>query len=295
MLAPDEELLNKYKISKTIGKGQFGRVYLAEEFSSPRKVAIKALRTDLPSSQLEEAEELFRPRKVAIKALRTDLPSSQLEEAQERFRREIEIGGVLAHPNIVRVLTSEQVGDTVYLVLDYMPGGSLRERLEQTRQLSVTEATQIALQIAEALGYLHQHSLDLVHRDVSPDNILFSGEGAAHLADFGVVQSPKYSGSRFETEHDRWHPVNPHYSPPEAWEPQVLSASADVYMLGAVLWEMLTGRNYNKEQNLPFCHFRTDVPDDLITIIERLNYGITFCAYRHEQNLNIRIWYRFVV
>lgn len=242
MLNPEQILLDKYEIIKLLGEGAFGRVYLARERLTGRE--------------------------VAINELREDLPSERAAEARQRFEREIQIGAGLDHPRVVKIITHEKQGSEVYLVQEYLPGGSLRTRLNN-RPLAVDEAVHIACDIAEALAYVHEHPLDLVHRDISPNNILLDAEGRAKLGDFGIVQSPQHSTTRWQGGSEG-HPGNAHYRAPEALRTEPLRPSADVYMLGAVLWEMLTGRTYKQQEpnTLPR-QLRSEVPPALETIIMR--------------------------
>ena len=241
MLRPGQILLDKYEIVRLLGEGAFGRVYLAQERLTERKVAIKELREDLP------------PERAA--------------EARQRFEREIQIGARLDHPRVVKIITHEKQGSEVYLVQEYLPGGSLRTRLNNG-PLAVDEAVHIACDIAEALAYLHQHPLDLVHRDISPNNILLDAEGRAKLGDFGVAQSPQHSATRWQGGSEG-HPGNAHYRAPEALKAEPLHASADVYMLGAVLWEMLTGRLYCQHCSETPSQWRDDgdIPTELETTL----------------------------
>ncbi len=242
-LQSGQVLLGKYRILRIIGEGSFGRAYLADENLTHRK--------------------------VAVKALRHDLPDSRQQKARERFEREIEIGSQLEHPHIVRMITYERQDDDVYLVLEYMEGGSLREQLDEKGPLQVNEAIRVAMDVCDALAYVHNHQLDLVHRDVTPSNILFTADGTAKLMDFGVMQSPGYTFTRWAGG-GREHPGHPFYRAPEARFSEPLRANADVYMLGCVLWEMLTGRTYKHQaRGTPPSAFRPEIPVNLDVIVAK--------------------------
>ena len=234
----------KYELLRRLGSGSFGEVWLALEVNSNTQVAIKVGRA-------------------------TD------EQIQERSQREMRISRPLDHPHLLRAETVEQEGENLYLVFPYAAGGSLRQRLDEQpgRRLPVEEAVQIAVAVAEGLGYLHEQ--DLVHRDVHPGNILFTGDGVAKLCDFGLVQSPAFSDELWYGRRvgDR-HPGNVHYQPPEAWAEEgkplkPLPISGDVYMLGAVLWEMLTGRLYYNHSGKSASELRPEVPKWLDQLAQR--------------------------
>lgn len=253
-LVPGEILLEKYRVLRLIGVGAFGRVYLAEE-------------------------ELSR-RKVAIKVLRYDLPELHLEEARERFERESEVWSQLDHPHVVKMYTSGKEGDAICLVLEYMAGGNLRQRIDQDGALPVADALRIGIEIAEALQYVHDHPLDLVHRDVTPRNIMFTADGVAKLMDFGVVQVPGETFTRWAGG-EREHPGHPFYRAPEALRSEPLRCSADVYMLGCVIWEMLTGRRYkNRPFGTPSSALRPDVPAEIDRVVKKALLGNANARYQ---------------
>ena len=245
MLEQGKTIVNgKYQLIRRLGSGSFGEVWLALEVNSNTQVAIKVGRA-------------------------TD------EQIQERSQREMRISRPLDHPHLLRAETVEQEGENLYLVFPYAAGGSLRQRLDEQpgRRLPVEEAVQIAVAVAEGLGYLHEQ--DLVHRDVHPGNILFTGDGVVKLCDFGLVQSPAFSDELWYGRRvgDR-HPGNVHYQPPEAWAEEgkplkPLPINGDVYMLGAVLWEMLTGRLYYNHSGKSASELRPEVPKWLDQLAQR--------------------------
>ena len=205
---------DRYTIERELGRGGMATVYLAEEKKHGRKVAIKVLRREISA------------------ALGT-----------ERFLREIGIAARLAHPHIVPLIDSGDAGGLLYYVQPHVPGGSLRERLLETRQLPIKEAVRIAQEIGAGLDFAHRKGF--VHRDVKPENILFA-DGHAVLADFGVARACCDA----EEDVDQGGAVTevgfvvgtPEYMSPEqaSGEPD-LSAASDVYSLGCVVYEMLAG------------------------------------------------------
>jgi serine/threonine protein kinase/tetratricopeptide (TPR) repeat protein len=200
---------SRYRLSGEIGRGGMATVYLAEEVKHGRAVAIKVLRPD------------FAPAFGA-----------------ERFHREIGIAARLSHPHLVPLIDSGEAGGMLYYVSAYLTGGSLRDRLRREHSLSVADAARIASEIGAGLDFAHRAGF--VHRDVKPENILFA-DGLALIADFGLARAtcgePKerVTGSGFAVG-------TPDYMSPEqaAGEPD-LDARSDIYSLGCVVFEMLTG------------------------------------------------------
>lgn len=218
-------ILNKYKILQEIGHGAMGRVWLAEEI-------------------------IFGNRLVAIKETRRDLPPNEVEEVQRRYQQEVQIYAALQKvqaPNIVPVYTVEPYEELALLIMAYMPNGDLDHLLRQHGGgLPLDHALEIAAAILQALRAAHEHTLEIVHRDVKPPNVLFDGANKAHLADFGLAQLGGTSG-RSQLEGVRKHPGTPAYMAPEQETSNgYLTPAADVYAVGCVLFEMLTGKRYKR-------------------------------------------------
>ena len=199
---------DRYEVERTIGSGGMATVYLAWDRRYDRKVAIKVLADHLTS---------------AIGA--------------QRFHREIGIIARFQHPHIVPLYDSGEVEGRLYYVMPYVEGESLRERLEREGPLPVSEAVAVARQIAAALSYAHEH--DVVHRDVKPGNVLLSS-GEAVVADFGIARGTGSGGSSRLTKTGVTS-GSPGYMSPEQWADESVDHRADVYALGCVLYEMLTG------------------------------------------------------
>jgi Tol biopolymer transport system component len=182
------------------------------------------------------AQDLKHDRKVALKLLRPELAAIL---GGERFLTEIKTTANLQHPHILPLHDSGEAGGTVYYVMPYVEGESLRERLTREQQLPVEEAVQIALEVADALEYAHAQGV--IHRDVKPENILLHG-GHALVADFGIALAASRSeGATRMTETGMSLGTPAYMAPEQAMGERAITPKADIYALGAVLYEMLSG------------------------------------------------------
>ena len=202
-------LADRYQILREVGAGGMATVYLAEDVKHHRQVALKVLRPELAA---------------VIGA--------------ERFLKEIETTANLQHPHILPLFDSGTVDGTVFYVMPYVEGESLRDRLTREKQLGTEEAVRITREVASALDYAHRKGI--VHRDIKPENILLH-DGQALVADFGIALAASNTGSTRMTE-TGMSLGTPHYmSPEQAMGERTLDARTDVYALGCVLYEMLSG------------------------------------------------------
>ena len=198
-------LAARYKIERELGQGGMAKVFLAHDLKYERMVAVKVLRPDLSA-----------------------------EVGAQRFLREIQIAARLHHPHILPLYDSDQAGELVYYVMPYIEGETLKSRLARERQLPVTDAIQIAREVADALSYAH--NAKVVHRDIKPANILLDS-GHALVADFGVARA--IGGGQTSSGHVIGTPA--YMSPEQVDGSEYLDGRSDIYSLGAVLFEMLTG------------------------------------------------------
>jgi Tol biopolymer transport system component len=174
-------------------------------------------------------------RKVAIKVLKPEL-SAVL--GAERFLQEIRVTAHLQHPHILPLFDSGTVDGLVYYVMPYVAGESLRQALRRERQFPIEDAVQIAGEVASALDYAHRQGV--IHRDIKPENILLH-EGHATVADFGIALALRAAGGSRITETGLSLGTPEYMSPEQAAADREIDARTDVYSLGAVLYELLTG------------------------------------------------------
>lgn len=179
------------------------------------------------------AEQMPLGREVVVKVLHAHLARDN--EMTERFRREAEAAARLVHPYICPLLDFGQSGDTVYIVMPYLSGGSLADRVQRERAVPGPSTASAAAQVAVALEHAHQRGV--VHRDVKPDNILFDESGNAFITDFGIATARFHgrltaSGRAMGT---------PHYMSPEQAMGKLVDGRSDLYALGVVMYEALVG------------------------------------------------------
>jgi serine/threonine protein kinase len=202
-------LPDRYRIERELGAGGMATVYLAEDLKHNRKVAVKVLKPELA---------------VAIGA--------------ERFLAEIKTTANLQHPHILALHDSGEVNGTVFYVMPYVEGESLRDRLDREKQLPVDDAIRIAGEVADALQYAHERGV--IHRDIKPENILLQ-RGHAVVADFGIALAASKTGGSRMTETGMSLGTPTYMSPEQAMGAREVDSRTDIYSLGCVLYEMLAG------------------------------------------------------
>ncbi len=213
-------LADRYRVDRVIGEGGMATVYLAEDLKHKRQVAVKVMRPELAATL-----------------------------GSERFLREVEIAAQLNHPNILPMFDSGTVVDSqqstvdsrpstiLYYVMPFVEGESLASRLSREGELPVPVALQLAREVAEALGYAHKRGI--IHRDIKPANILLH-EGHALVADFGIARALDAEGEAI-TRTGLAIGTPQYMSPEQSTGDKTVDARTDIYALGAVLYEMLTG------------------------------------------------------
>ncbi len=204
-----DALADRYRLKREVGRGGAAVVFVAEDLQHGRPVAIKVIRPEVAGSL-----------------------------GHERFLREIQVAARLTHPHIVPLFDSGEADGLLYYVMPFVKGETLKDRLERSGALDLDEALRIAREVADALAYAHGHGL--VHRDIKPENIMLSS-GHAVVADFGICRAMDEAGGDGLTQTGLTLGT-PAYMSPEQWsDPDKVDGRSDIYSLGCVLYEMLTG------------------------------------------------------
>ena len=202
-------LADRYRIERELGEGGMATVYLCEDVKHDRKVALK----------------LLKPELAAVLGA-------------ERFLQEIKTTAALQHPHILPLFDSGAADGFLFYVMPFIKGETLRDKLNRETQLGVEEAVRIAREVADALDYAHRNGV--VHRDIKPENILMN-DGRPMVADFGIALAVSAAAGGRMTE-TGLSLGTPHYmSPEQATAEKEITARSDVYSVGSVLYEMLTG------------------------------------------------------
>jgi len=202
-------LAGRYLVERELGQGGMATVYLAEDLKHKRKVALKVLKPDLAAVL-----------------------------GAERFVQEITTTASLQHPHILPLFDSGTADGFLFYVMPYVEGETLRSKLDREAQLGIDEAVRITTEVADALDYAHRHGV--IHRDIKPENILLH-DGRPMVADFGIALAVSAAAGGRMTE-TGLSLGTPHYmSPEQATAERELTPRSDIYSLGSVLYEMLTG------------------------------------------------------
>src|SRR6266498_1764362 len=200
-------LSERYRLESKLGSGGMSTVYLARDTTLERWVAVKVMHREI-----------------------TDQP-----DQLERFRREARAVAQLSHPNVVAVIDAGEDGGYPYIVFEYVDGETLKQRIGRLGRLAVDEAAAYAIEVGRGLAAAHARQL--VHRDVKPQNVLIDPEGRAKVTDFGIARSLESDGL---TKTGRVLGTTDYVSPAQAMGHGV-DARSDIYSLGVLLYEMLTG------------------------------------------------------
>lgn len=207
MLSKGQKINDRYEIIKTIGEGGMANVYLANDTILDRKVAIKVLRGDLSND-----EKFIR-----------------------RFKREALSVSNLSHPNIVEVYDVGEEEGNYYIVMEYIEGKTLKQLLQKRGALTLNEVIDIMLQLTDGLA--HAHDAYIIHRDIKPQNIMIEDNGLVKITDFGIAMA--LNSTQLTQTNSVMGSV--HYLPPEQANGKGSTVKSDIYSLGILMYELLTG------------------------------------------------------
>ena len=211
MLSKGQKVNDRYEIVKTIGEGGMANVYLADDTILDRKVAIKVLRGDL----------------------------SQDDKFIRRFQREALSVSNLSHPNIVEVYDVGEEDGNHYIVMEYIEGKTLKQLLKKRESLTLTEVIDIMTQLTD--GIAHAHESYIIHRDIKPQNIMIEDDGRVKITDCGIAMA--LNATMVTQTNSVMGSV--HYLPPEQASGKSATVKSDIYSLGILMYELITG-------NVPF-------------------------------------------
>ncbi|MBN1219242.1 MAG: serine/threonine protein kinase [Anaerolineae bacterium] len=212
MLEPGQKLF-EYEIVRLLGQGGFAAVYEARDRVLDRRVAVKQLLLD----------------------------KAKNEKNVKRFIQEARVAAALEHPNVVTIYGLRIEDKRIYMILEYLPGGSLRDMLDQQGKLPVQQGIKLITGICEGLAKLHARGI--VHRDIKAENILLTADGRPKITDFGIAHVPQKAGGMALTKAG-FQPSTVIFSSPEQFRGDELDVRSDVYQVGELMYHLLTGRHY---------------------------------------------------
>ncbi|MCD8898406.1 Stk1 family PASTA domain-containing Ser/Thr kinase [Mammaliicoccus sciuri] len=222
-------IAGRYEFVKYLGGGGMSNVYLAKDKILNRDVAVKVI----------------------------NIPPYEKEKAVERFEREVQNTTILSHSNVVNVLDVEEDDNCYYLVMEYIEGPTLKEYLCKEGKLSADEAVEMTLQILKGIAHAHHHRI--IHRDIKPQNILMTKNGTLKILDFGIARALSETALT-ETNHVMG---SVQYLSPEQAKGQSTDESSDIYSIGIVLYELLTGHppfNGETPVSVAIKHIQEELP-----------------------------------
>lgn len=215
--------IDRYEIVSEIGQGAMGVVY--------------------------RANDPLLERTVAIKTISLELSKDEFDEFEKRFYREASSAGRLNHPNIVTIHDVGNTDNVAYMAMEFLEGEELRDILDSGKELTVDRIAEITAQVADGLAFAHEHGV--VHRDIKPSNIMVMKNGVAKITDFGIALIP--AGSRTM---DGMVLGSPKYMSPEQVVGREVDGRSDIFSLGVMLYEMLTGKSPFSGDNISTIMYR---------------------------------------
>ena len=229
MITKGQKISDRYEIIKSIGEGGMANVYLAYDILLKRNVAIKVLRGDL----------------------------SQDEKFIRRFQREAISSSSLSHPNIVEMYDVGEDNGTYYIVMEYVEGKTLKQLLKRRGTLTITEVIDIMLQLTDGISCAHESYI--IHRDLKPQNIMIKDDGRIKITDFGIAMA--LNSTQLTQTNSVMGSV--HYLPPEQASGKGSTIKSDIYSMGIMFFELLTGKLPFKGDNaveIALKHMKDEIP-----------------------------------
>ncbi|MBN1621481.1 MAG: CHASE2 domain-containing protein [Endomicrobiales bacterium] len=244
--------LGRYEIVKELGKGAMGTVYLGKDPKINRQVAIKTLHFD------------------------DDVDEATMKSIKERFFREAESAGNLSHPNIIKIYDAGEDNEISYIAMELLEGDDLKKNAAKENLLPMRTAIDYVIKCAEALDYAHQQGI--VHRDIKPGNIMLLNNGTIRIADFGIARITSSSKTATGTVLG-----TPSYMSPEQLSGKKVDGKSDLFSLGVVLYELLTGTKPFEGDSIATLMFKIanekhpnpkdvnpDIPDCIVKVIDKI-------------------------
>lgn len=265
--AAPKRTLGRYRILKELGRGSMGVVYLGEDPTIHRSVAIKTMRLD----QSDDAD--------------------LMKEVKTRFFHEAESTGRLSHPNIVTIYDAGEEEDLGYIAMEFLEGATLKASCRKESLLPIKEAVSIVATVAEALDYAHRQGI--VHRDIKPSNIMVTNEHAVKVTDFGIARITTSTNTQTTMIMG-----TPSYISPEQVKGEKVDGRADIFSLGVVLFELLTSEKPFQAETITSLLFkiaheppllartiRPDLPHSTDAIFDRALQKNAVHRYQHAREL----------
>jgi uncharacterized protein (TIGR02145 family) len=247
-----------YTLKSELGEGGMATVYLAEDHKFHTDVAVKMLKKEFVHN------ENIRKRFIA--------------EARKMFK--------MSHPNIIKVSDLIDEGDTVAFVMEYVEGETLKEYIDRKGKLSDGEIKDLFTQMLDAVGYVHKQNL--VHRDIKPSNFMIDLEGKVKLMDFGIAKTLDSSSAEYTITGTNQSMGTPMYmSPEQITETKIVSSQSDIYSLGVVLWQMVTGQKPYDIKTLSNYQLQTKIVNEKLPIANSIYDDIIQSTT--EKNIDSRL------